>query len=85
MNGDILQGYPSEAIDCYWLPGTTIAYCRFPWKSGSNITLILRTSIKHVHFNPAFEAQDEERSRRRLDRQEEKKVGLCASVRSKNR
>jgi hypothetical protein len=46
---------------------------------------VVHTSIKHVHFNPAFEAQDEERSRRRLDRQEEKKVDLCAIIRSKNR
>jgi hypothetical protein len=31
--------------------------------------------IKHVHFDPAFEAEDEERSRRKRARQEEKKVG----------
>jgi hypothetical protein len=31
--------------------------------------------IKQVHFHPAFEAEDEERSRRRLAREEEKKVG----------
>jgi hypothetical protein len=31
--------------------------------------------IKHVHFEPKFEAAEEERSHRRLARQKEKKVG----------
>lgn len=38
---------------------------------------------KHVRFDPTFEAEDEERTLRRLARQEEKKVGDkcgCANV-----
>jgi hypothetical protein len=36
---------------------------------------VARSGIKHVHFDPSFEAEDEERSCRRRIRQEEKEVG----------
>lgn len=36
---------------------------------------VIPSGIKHVHFDPAFEAEDEERSRRRQIRREEKEVG----------